>query len=204
MVMVWCRRWFSSTLLRERSLAAGLHQTMLLAGAWCGRRSLAGHEVLLARCLSHGAKQNVPPDKKASRLIPRPNIFWKSQTDEVVQLEGLQRIVTERAVSWWKVFTFNESDANYCLDYSVDNKTTGSELRVQTFVWFVGLYVLLGLCVFWVLWLFRLRNFTWLYTGIEGKRCIISLEHGTQMRMASIFPCCLREFSITSMTSGLK
>lgn len=71
----WCCRWFGSALVRERSLAAGLQQTMLLAGTSCGRRSLAGHEVLLARCLSHGAKQSVPPDKKASRRIPHPNII---------------------------------------------------------------------------------------------------------------------------------
>lgn len=61
---VWCRRWFGSDLVRRRSSAARLQQTTLLAGASCGRRSLAGHKVSLARCLSRGAKQNVPLIKR--------------------------------------------------------------------------------------------------------------------------------------------
>lgn len=95
---VRCRRWFGSALVRERSSSAGLQQTMLLAGASCGRRSLAGHEVLLARCLSHGAKQNVPLIKRhlsgflirtscLRRRVETPEVT--SQTNEVV-LEGLR------------------------------------------------------------------------------------------------------------------
>lgn len=143
---VWLRKWFGSAVVRKRSLDAVLLQTTLLAGTSCGRRSLAGHEVFLARCRSHGAKQNVPPDKKASRLIPRPNIFSKFQTDEVVKVEGLRRIVATVRMMESVYFQYTRRDD------SVDNKPTESELQFQAIRMIRWILCQVSVCVWSIIW----------------------------------------------------